>query len=92
MVLYVQQALFLRKALIISLFIKYISWISDGELAWTLRSAGMAADTRVEIAARPVPQEPMVSFKMGAKHYALTSLKVYNYEPRGSRELWSRRL
>ncbi|KAH6916882.1 beta-glucan synthesis-associated protein [Coprinopsis sp. MPI-PUGE-AT-0042] len=37
----------------------YISWISDGELAWTLRSAGMAADTRVEIAARPVPQEPM---------------------------------
>ncbi|KAJ3550293.1 hypothetical protein NMY22_g568 [Coprinellus aureogranulatus] len=37
----------------------YISWISDGALAWTLRSPGMGADSRVEISARPVPQEPM---------------------------------
>ncbi|KAJ7706348.1 beta-glucan synthesis-associated [Mycena rosella] len=37
----------------------YISWISDNQVAWTLNQAGMAADTAVEISARPVPQEPM---------------------------------
>ncbi|KAJ6621580.1 beta-glucan synthesis-associated protein [Mycena sp. CBHHK59/15] len=37
----------------------YISWISDGQLAWTLNQAGMAADTAVEISARSVPQEPL---------------------------------
>lgn len=39
----------------------YISWISDGKLAWTLEQGGMAADSRVEIGPRPIPQEPMVS-------------------------------
>lgn len=37
----------------------YISWISNGQLVWTLNQAGMAADTAVNISARPVPQEPM---------------------------------
>lgn len=37
----------------------YISWVSDGKLAWTLQQAGFAADSRVEIGPRPVPQEPM---------------------------------
>ncbi|TEB38988.1 beta-glucan synthesis-associated protein [Coprinellus micaceus] len=37
----------------------YITWISDGNIAWTMRSTGMGADPRVEISARPVPQEPM---------------------------------
>jgi len=37
----------------------YISWIADGKLAWTLEQAGMAADPRVEIGSRPIPQEPM---------------------------------
>ncbi|EIM88603.1 glycoside hydrolase family 16 protein [Stereum hirsutum FP-91666 SS1] len=37
----------------------YITWISDNKTSWTLRAAGMAADTATEIAARPVPQEPM---------------------------------
>jgi len=37
----------------------YITWISDGKAVWTLKSAGMAADTRVEIGPRPVPMEPM---------------------------------
>lgn len=37
----------------------YISWISNGTLAWTLNAGGMAADSRVEISARPIPQEPM---------------------------------
>ncbi|KAJ7363796.1 glycoside hydrolase family 16 protein [Mycena albidolilacea] len=37
----------------------YISWITDDKLAWTIKSAGMAADTQTEISARPVPQEPM---------------------------------
>ncbi|KAI0082265.1 beta-glucan synthesis-associated [Panus rudis PR-1116 ss-1] len=37
----------------------YITWISSGKVAWTMKQAGMAADTRVEIGPRPVPQEPM---------------------------------
>ncbi|KAK7052326.1 beta-glucan synthesis-associated protein [Favolaschia claudopus] len=37
----------------------YISWWSDNKLAWTIRSEGLAKDPVAEIAARPVPQEPM---------------------------------
>ncbi|EIN14050.1 beta-glucan synthesis-associated protein [Punctularia strigosozonata HHB-11173 SS5] len=37
----------------------YISWIADNKVSWTLMQGGMAADTAVEISARPVPQEPM---------------------------------
>ncbi|PSS37591.1 hypothetical protein PHLCEN_2v607 [Hermanssonia centrifuga] len=37
----------------------YIAWIANDELAWMLKQPGMAADTRVEIGSRPVPQEPM---------------------------------
>ncbi|KAK7462914.1 hypothetical protein VKT23_007494 [Stygiomarasmius scandens] len=37
----------------------FISWINNDKTAWTLKAAGMAADDRVEISARPVPQEPM---------------------------------
>jgi beta-glucanase (GH16 family) len=38
----------------------YVTWISDNKAAWTLNAAGMGADDVVKIAARPVPQEPMV--------------------------------
>ncbi|KAJ7040799.1 glycoside hydrolase family 16 protein [Mycena alexandri] len=37
----------------------YISWISDDQLAWTIKAGGLAADTQTQIGARPVPQEPM---------------------------------
>ncbi|KAH9898330.1 glycoside hydrolase family 16 protein [Cubamyces lactineus] len=37
----------------------YMAWIADNQLAWVLHQEGMAADTRVEIGPRPVPQEPM---------------------------------
>ncbi|KAG8218548.1 glycoside hydrolase family 16 protein [Butyriboletus roseoflavus] len=37
----------------------YITWVSDNKVAWTLNVAGMAADSAVQISARPVPQEPM---------------------------------
>jgi len=37
----------------------YITWISNGQVAWTLNQAGMAADSTVQISARPIPQEPM---------------------------------
>lgn len=39
---------------------QYITWIASGTPSWTLNVAGMAADNTVEIAARPIPQEPMV--------------------------------
>ncbi|KAJ7768364.1 glycoside hydrolase family 16 protein [Mycena metata] len=38
---------------------EYISWISDDQIAWTIKAAGLAADTQTQIGARPVPQEPM---------------------------------
>jgi len=37
----------------------YISWIANDQLAWTMMQGGMAADPIAEIAARPIPQEPM---------------------------------
>ncbi|KAI0639472.1 glycoside hydrolase family 16 protein [Trametes polyzona] len=37
----------------------YIGWIANNKLAWVLRQEGMAADPRVDISARPIPQEPM---------------------------------
>ncbi|EPT03887.1 hypothetical protein FOMPIDRAFT_120852 [Fomitopsis schrenkii] len=37
----------------------YITWINDDQIAWTLDSAGVGADSEVEISARPVSQEPM---------------------------------
>jgi len=37
----------------------YITWIANDVPAWTMNGAGMAADSRVNISARPVPQEPM---------------------------------
>ncbi|KAF9479722.1 glycoside hydrolase family 16 protein [Pholiota conissans] len=37
----------------------YITWISSGVPSWTIKSGGLAADTRVEISQRPIPQEPM---------------------------------
>ncbi|KAK1228643.1 hypothetical protein PQX77_008237 [Marasmius sp. AFHP31] len=37
----------------------YITWISDNKQMWTVNAAGMAADSRVELSARPVPQEPL---------------------------------
>jgi len=37
----------------------YIIWISDNKVSWSMEAAGMAADTCVEISARPVSQELM---------------------------------
>lgn len=37
----------------------YITWINDNKTAWTMNAAGTAADPRVNIGPRPVPQEPM---------------------------------
>ncbi|QRV91234.1 glycoside hydrolase family 16 protein [Ceratobasidium sp. AG-Ba] len=37
----------------------YITWTNDGKPSWTIYGAGMGPDPRVEIGARPVPQEPM---------------------------------
>ena len=39
---------------------QYITWINDNKTAWTMNVAGTAADSRVNIGPRPVPQEPMV--------------------------------
>ena len=39
---------------------QYITWISNNQIAWTLKAAGMGPDPSVEISARPVSQEPMV--------------------------------
>ena len=38
---------------------QYIGWIANAKLVWMLKQPGFAADNRVEIGPRPVPQEPM---------------------------------
>ncbi|OBZ79711.1 Beta-glucan synthesis-associated protein SKN1 [Grifola frondosa] len=37
----------------------YIAWIAGDQVTWILQQAGMGPDTLVEIASRPVPQEPL---------------------------------
>ncbi|EAU91774.2 beta-glucan synthesis-associated protein [Coprinopsis cinerea okayama7 len=37
----------------------YITWISDGAVAWTLKAGGVGPDPTVQISGRPVSQEPM---------------------------------
>ncbi|KAF7291215.1 GH16 domain-containing protein [Mycena indigotica] len=47
----------------------YITWISDNKVAWTLNSGGLAADPRVGIAARPIPEEPLyILANLGISH------------------------
>ena len=40
---------------------KYITWISDNKISWTFKGPGMGPDPSVQISARPVSQEPMVT-------------------------------
>ncbi|CCM00674.1 uncharacterized protein FIBRA_02713 [Fibroporia radiculosa] len=37
----------------------YITWVANNKASWTLNAAGMGADPKVQISARPVSQEPM---------------------------------
>ncbi|EEB99527.1 hypothetical protein MPER_00781, partial [Moniliophthora perniciosa FA553] len=37
----------------------YITWQMDGKQVCTVKGAGLGADTRVDLSARPVPMEPM---------------------------------
>jgi len=37
----------------------YITWVSDGQLSWTLRNTGMGPDSATEIGQRLISQEPM---------------------------------
>lgn len=41
---------------------KYITWVSDNKVSWTLNAPGVGPDPSVEISARQVSQEPMVGF------------------------------
>lgn len=47
----------------------YIHWVMDGRQAWSLRGAGIGADSGTEISARQVPVEPMyVIMNLGMSH------------------------
>jgi hypothetical protein len=66
--------------------LQYITWISDNKIAWTFMGAGVGADDIVQIAARPVPQEPMVFFYCDVLIVALTfinsiSLSISEFRP-----------
>ncbi|EEB86994.1 hypothetical protein MPER_15864, partial [Moniliophthora perniciosa FA553] len=37
----------------------YITWLTDNKKVCTVMGNGLSADPRIEISARPVPQEPM---------------------------------
>ena len=60
----------------LSVLKQYISWISDNKLAWTVKAGGLAADTAVEISARPISQEPMVRVFFVFCSKSLTYIKL----------------
>lgn len=39
----------------------YISWINNGSPSWRIGAGAFGKNPRVDISARPVPKEPMVS-------------------------------
>ncbi|THH13369.1 hypothetical protein EW146_g6838 [Bondarzewia mesenterica] len=51
----------------------YITWVANNATAWRLNSAGMGADTAVEIGPRAIPQEPMVTM-IFLPFYLITNL------------------
>jgi hypothetical protein len=63
---------------------QYILWINDNKNAWTARAAGFAADDRVQIGPRPIPQEPMVlqklSFSPADPDFFLFSISSLTWE------------
>ena len=52
--------------------LQYITWVSNNKQSWTLNVAGLGADSRVEISARPVSQEPMVRVCPSSRNPTLT--------------------
>jgi hypothetical protein len=54
--------------------VKYISWITDDKLVWTMNGNMVGADTATEIGARQVPVEPMVRFCYCAPSHKLRVL------------------
>jgi len=52
------------------LLAQYITWVNNNKSAWTMNAGGTAADDKVNIGPRPVPQEPMVRPSSLASHYA----------------------
>jgi hypothetical protein len=56
----------------------YITWVNNGNLAWTHYARGLDTDTAAEIGPRPISQEPMVwllTLKQSSKSIDLVSLK-----------------
>ena len=61
---------------------QYITWIAGNTTSWTVLSAGVGADSTVEISQRPISQEPMVC-RLGTRMLpALKRLQV-RYRQRG---------
>jgi hypothetical protein len=59
----------IKPAMLTSFFLQYITWLAQGVKAWTMKSSATRADPITEIAARPIPQEPM---------YIITNLGISN--------------
>ncbi len=57
--------------------LKYITWVSDDQVSWTLNAAGLGPDSAVEISARPIPQEPMVRVHNSSHYSSLLHPPIY---------------
>lgn len=66
----------------------YITWINNGQPAWTLNAAGMGPDPIVNISQRPIPQEPMVSMSSCSAFPVLMLGHIYSISLR----IWACRL
>jgi hypothetical protein len=54
---------------------QYITWVVNSKASWTLTSDALGKDDEVQIGARAIPQEPMVSFD----YYYSVDLSEYTY-------------
>jgi hypothetical protein len=59
----------------------YIQWYSEGQPTWKVTSASIGADSTVDISARLIPEEPMVSCLLYDLSQCLTPFIVHYPEP-----------
>jgi hypothetical protein len=57
----------------------YITWVVDGEKSWTITNAALAANAKVEIGPRLIPEEPMVrKTRLSPLHFSHRLAAVHN--------------
>lgn len=81
-----------KKLHLFKLVLQYITWLSDNKSVWTIRAGGLGQNENVQISARPVPQEPMVSLDYRSFPSRPIISPAFDHQPRNVEKLWPNRL